>query len=722
MANVGVGSLVADRYRVEKVIGAGGYGRVYLSVDERMGRRVALKVLYDADSDSAAQARFDLEAKVLGQLQSPHIVRLFDYGRLPDGSAFLVSEFLDGRSLREILDEEWALAEGRVVRILAQLLEALALAHQAEVLHRDLKPANIMLRNGADGRERATLIDFGIARVAALPGNRITAANRIVGTVRYMSPEQMFGEPLTPASDLYSLGLLTIELLTGQPFFTSSDPAEVARFHAEKRSPSAPSHEEIQISPEFRSFLERLTAADPQSRTAPASKALEELQPLLDSHERRRPKARTLVEGAKRVSGIWRKNVSDAEFLASLQTHGSRGSLRRVVGGGVILSIACIAALSAWLQAPDPTHVPPRRPSVMVSAPPPVFDFQSTETVQERVVLDAVLKAELAARRCVPPEPGDPLPYGFLQGEVVGGPERPIIVPAGGSTDWLSNVGEPPAFNLIQGSLGRAPRDFNGLKRRFCLAGLHSVFALVPSFPWDHGPTSEHSMVTLHIVEEPNHPVDFTHPRVVAVLPSETRRAGTTRLVDGRLVRSASRIDFDPSSWVAPASLPRQSRRFARKDETPSSRTGYRNRTPSPFDPTGTLSRRPPGEPPHPYDERLIPRQPRLDHPAIVIWWGDGVPHAKHELPDALGCDGRLPPLRVSSTVEVSPDTSKAGEAHQLTCERWSCRAEAVVCSVVRDAPADGWLDLRKVGPPPRPSDALIAETIRQMMTESPFD
>src|SRR6476469_2998182 len=208
-------SALADRYRIDSEIGAGGMATVYLAQDLRHDRKVALKLLRPELSAAIGSERFLAEIKLTANLQHPHILPLFDSGEA-DSHLFYVMPFVEGESLRNRLNREKQLPVTEAVRIATEVASALDYAHRHGVVHRDIKPENILLHDG-----RALVADFGIALAASKAGgNRMTETGMSLGTPHYMSPEQAMGErEITARSDIYALGCVTYEMLVGEPPF-----------------------------------------------------------------------------------------------------------------------------------------------------------------------------------------------------------------------------------------------------------------------------------------------------------------------------------------------------------------------------------------------------------------------------------------------------------------------------------------------------------------------
>ncbi len=202
---------LADRYHLEREVGQGGMATVYLAQDLKHHRKVALKVLRPELAAALGPERFVREVETVAQLQHPHILPLFDSGEA-DGFLYYVMPFVDGESLRERLKREGALPIHEAVRILREVVDALAHAHQHGVVHRDIKPDNVML----SGRH-AVVTDFGVAKAVSAAGtDKLTTVGVALGTPTYMAPEQAMGETnLDARADIYSVGALAYELLTG---------------------------------------------------------------------------------------------------------------------------------------------------------------------------------------------------------------------------------------------------------------------------------------------------------------------------------------------------------------------------------------------------------------------------------------------------------------------------------------------------------------------------
>ncbi|MGE3911333.1 MAG: protein kinase [Chloroflexota bacterium] len=257
--------VLGGRYRLGSVLGQGGMAVVYRAEDLMLGRTVAIKILREQlGTEPEFLERFGREARAAARLNHPNIILVYDVGQ--DGlSNYIVMEYVEGEDLREIVRQRGALPAPQVVDLGCQIAAALEYAHRAGLVHRDVKSQNVLLT--ADGKVKVA--DFGIA--VALGEHSITEAGMVVGSVHYMSPEQAEGRPTTPASDVYSLGILLYELATGELPFTAESPLAVARLQLEAR-PVPPHQVNPDVPPQISDVILACLAKDPAAR--PASAAL----------------------------------------------------------------------------------------------------------------------------------------------------------------------------------------------------------------------------------------------------------------------------------------------------------------------------------------------------------------------------------------------------------------------------------------------------------------
>ena len=234
-----IGQTLDEKYRIEQRLSAGGMGAVYRARHLQMDRLVAIKVLHQRLlADEAARVRFQREARAAVRLQHQNAVSVTDFGETADGYVYLVMELLEGPTLREILVKEAPIETARAISIMLQAAAAVAAAHEAGIIHRDLKPSNILVTQSPDVPSIVKVLDFGVAKLAAHTLDdddgaiTLRQAGALIGTPRYMAPEQYNGDELSPAADVYSLGVILYEMLTGMAPFTGSTPVEIAAKHA----------------------------------------------------------------------------------------------------------------------------------------------------------------------------------------------------------------------------------------------------------------------------------------------------------------------------------------------------------------------------------------------------------------------------------------------------------------------------------------------------------
>jgi eukaryotic-like serine/threonine-protein kinase len=261
--------IIDDRYELQRLLGEGASGRVYLAHDRRLERRLALKLLHEQLADDEDQLqRFRWEATTVASLNHPNVVHVYDFGLEP--VTYIAMELVEGRSLAAALARQGPMELDRALGIIEQVLAALAYAHRMGVVHRDVKPGNIMLSEGG----RVKLTDFGIARLAGRPG--LTETGLVVGTASYLSPEQAEGRPATGSSDLYAVGTVLFEILAGRPPFAGETPVAVALQHV--RAP-VPRLREVrpELPASIDSVLARALAKRPEDRFADAQSFLQAL-------------------------------------------------------------------------------------------------------------------------------------------------------------------------------------------------------------------------------------------------------------------------------------------------------------------------------------------------------------------------------------------------------------------------------------------------------------
>ena len=275
------GQKINDRYEIIKTIGEGGMANVYLANDTILDRKVAIKVLRgDLSNDEKFIRRFKREALSVSNLSHPNIVEVYDVGE-EDGNYYIVMEYIEGKTLKQLLQKRGALTLNEVIDIMTQLTDGLAHAHEAYIIHRDIKPQNIMIED--NGLVKIT--DFGIAM--ALNSTQLTQTNSVMGSVHYLPPEQANGKGSTVKSDIYSLGILMYELLTGSVPFKGDTAVEIALKHMKEKIPSIRKQNPT-IPQSVENIILKATAKNPKNRYDNVRDMYKDLQTALQRDNEKR--------------------------------------------------------------------------------------------------------------------------------------------------------------------------------------------------------------------------------------------------------------------------------------------------------------------------------------------------------------------------------------------------------------------------------------------------
>jgi eukaryotic-like serine/threonine-protein kinase len=276
-----IGRTLNHLYLVEDKIGEGGFGAVFRGKQIATGREVALKILHPHNvADETIVARFRREAEACSKLRDPHTVTTYDFDETPDGILYLAMELLRGQSLHQVQKSEGPLPYERVLRILDQVAASLAEAHANGIVHRDMKPENVFIET-REGEDQVKVLDFGIAKVVSdeKPVPALTAVGQTLGTLEFMSPEQLRGQKLDGRADLYALGMMAYEMLTTHlPFSSAKSPIDIINFHM-RQEPPAPSKlsDKVTIPDRVDAIILKMVAKDREKRFADANALREEI-------------------------------------------------------------------------------------------------------------------------------------------------------------------------------------------------------------------------------------------------------------------------------------------------------------------------------------------------------------------------------------------------------------------------------------------------------------
>ena len=357
------------RYHIVERIAAGGMGEVFRAQDAVLAREVAIKVLHRSlAGDQSFVDRFRREARAAAGLSHPNIVAVYDWGAV-DGIYYMVMEFVRGRGVRDLLNATERLEPAQAAEVVRQTLLALQHAHQQGIVHRDVKPENILVtREGV-----VKVADFGLARAYA--DGRATQAGSVTGTVQYLSPEQIRGEPSDPRSDLYSLGVVTYELLTGRLPFTGETAMSIAYKHLSDRVP-VPSAAVPSIPAELDAFVASATDRAREMRPESAAEMRRDIEAIATALPAARPLAALVGDLAEVTSQVDTGGATAAVEVASTQTiprmeRVRRRRWRRVAGIVLLVAAIASAAWGAW------TYLVPHRATVPALAGASLDDARS---------------------------------------------------------------------------------------------------------------------------------------------------------------------------------------------------------------------------------------------------------------------------------------------------------------------------------------------------------
>jgi len=290
-----VGELLSGKYKLRSILGKGGMGAVFDGEHIQLGRPVAVKMIHPMFLCPESVTRFQREAKVASSLNHPNVIQIYDFGQAEDGSLYLVMEKLQGQELKDEITRNGSMEVNRAIRLFAQICDGMAVAHAQNMIHRDLKPQNVMLVRDSRGNEQIKILDFGLARTMDSNRTALTEPGTVMGSPQYMSPEQISGQEVTKASDIYAMGLIFYEMLAGTPAFTGKNASEIFKAHlTEKPKPLQPEN----APRELNEVVMRCLAKEPQDRFASVDKLMATLPQTLASTTMPYPAASAAVPEA----------------------------------------------------------------------------------------------------------------------------------------------------------------------------------------------------------------------------------------------------------------------------------------------------------------------------------------------------------------------------------------------------------------------------------------
>jgi hypothetical protein len=367
-----IGTVVAGRYRVDRLVGVGGMGAVFLAEHVLMHKTVALKVLHrEMTVHPEIVARFEREAVAAARIDHPNVAAAMDFGRLEDGSCYLVLEYVGGQSLRELV-AGGPLDTARALGVARQIAHALAAAHEAGIVHRDLKPDNVMLVPQPDGSDLVKVLDFGIAKLdgagdGAGTGKALTRIGTVMGTAGYMAPEQALGQSVDHRADLYAFGVVLYEMIAGRIPFFAEEVTQILAKQLTERPPALPEGTPEALSALIGSLLEK--SAEDRIRTT--AEVVERIDGILlgpGAGAGAAPDRSVAVQPGARGDSAAESGTPALELPFVTETGGVAGGRRRTGMVGAALGVGLLGVVFLWrARANEPSQGAPAAATVRVA-------------------------------------------------------------------------------------------------------------------------------------------------------------------------------------------------------------------------------------------------------------------------------------------------------------------------------------------------------------------
>lgn len=360
MTNTNRNNVIANRYEVVSHIGQGGMADVFLAVDTILNRQVAIKILRaDLSTDAISILRFEREAQAAAALAHPNIVEIYDVGDYK-GHHYIVMEFVSGKTLKQVIRSRGPLVNEEAIDIMKQLCSAVAEAHTRGIIHRDIKPQNVIVKS--DGSVK--ILDFGIA--TAKGSMQLTQANNVMGSVHYLAPELAKGESASPQSDIYALGIVLYEMLSGDVPFKADQAVQIALKHMREPMPDI-RQMNSSVPQSIANIITRATAKNPNERYRSAREMLADVSTCLRAermNEKKlvisqpKPKTQKSIEKVETVNEEEKKSNNDSFISRTLSTHATKTHSKLIIGIFVVIAVIGLSAALLFTFLPKNSTVP----------------------------------------------------------------------------------------------------------------------------------------------------------------------------------------------------------------------------------------------------------------------------------------------------------------------------------------------------------------------------